>query len=101
MVCIDNRFLKLGSEIRIDRMHDVAVRAVGIFSRGHNDEISISCIDYLDVVDGEAVVEGYGHDRLHRTFLKEFSDFDVCDLHLFFSFRLMHSLYAERCENDY
>ena len=30
---------------------------------------------------GETVVEGDGYNRLHGSFLKKLSDFDVCDLH--------------------
>ena len=84
VICIDNCLLKSGSEIRVDGVDDVTVGAVGIFAGGHNDKISFSCVNDLDVVNGKAVVEGDGNDRFHRSFVKEFSDFDVCDLHFFF-----------------
>ena len=84
VVRIDHRLLKGGSEISVDGVHDIAVGSVGVFSRGHYDEVSLSCVDDLNVVYCETVVEGYGYDRLHRAFVKEFSDFNVCDLHLFF-----------------
>ena len=86
VICVDNRFLKLCAELRIDGVHDIAVCSVGIFSRGHNNEISISCVNDLYVVKREAVVESYGYDGLHRTLVEKLSDFDVGDLHWCTSF---------------
>ena len=86
MVGIDNCLLKCGSEVGVDGVDNVSVGAVGIFSRGHYDKISFSRIDNLDVVNGEAIVKGDRNDSLHRTFVEEFSDFDVGDLHNFVSF---------------
>ena len=90
VIGIDHTALYLGSEIRVDGMYDVAVGAVGIFAGGHNDKISVACVNYLDVVNRETVVKGDRNDRLHRAVLEEFSDFDVCNLHNF-SFRLLSS----------
>ena len=84
VVRIDNCLFKSCSEVGVDGMNDVTVGAVGILSGGHYDEISVACVDYLNVVNGETVVERYGYNRLHRSFIEEFSDFDVCDLHFFF-----------------
>ena len=86
MIGVDNRLLKRGSEVGVDRMNDVSVCSVGVLPRGHNDEISVSCINDLDVVHSETVVEGDGNDRLHGSLFKEFSDFNVRDLHLVRSF---------------
>ena len=86
VVCIYHRALYFGSEIRVYRVHDVTVASVGIFARGHNYEISFSSVDNLDVVNGEAIVKGDGYDSLHRPLVKEFSDFDVCNLHNLVSF---------------
>ena len=62
-------------------MHDIAVAAVGILSGGHYYEISFSRIYHLNVVNGEAIVEGHRYDCLHRSLVKEVPDFDVCYLH--------------------
>ena len=81
VVGIDNRFLKRRSEIRVYGVNYVAVGSVGILARGHNDKVSLSCVNYLNVVYCEAVVKGYGNDSLHRSFVEKLSDFDICDLH--------------------
>lgn len=86
MIRIDNSLLKLRSELRIDGVYDVTVGSVGVLSRGHNNEISLSCVNDLYVVEREAVVESYGNDGLHRALVKEFSDLDVGNLHLYSSF---------------
>ena len=82
VICVDNCLLELLSEFDVDRMNDITVGAVGIFSGGHNDEKSLSCINNLNVVYCKAVVKGYRDDGFHGALVKEFSDFDVCDLHL-------------------
>jgi hypothetical protein len=81
VVSIYYRLLELASELGIDWMNDIAVCSVGIFSLRHNYEVSVSRVYNLNVVYRETVVEGYRSDSLHRSFLKEFSDFDICDLH--------------------
>lgn len=86
VVGIDNCLLKLRSEVCIDGVHDIAVGSVRVLSRGHNNEISVPCINDLHVVKREAVVESYGYDGLHRTLVEKFSDFDVGDLHRCTSF---------------
>ena len=84
VVCIDYSFLESSSEIRVNGMHDIAIGSVGILSRGHYDKVSVSCVDHLYIVYCKTIVKGYGHYRLHRAFIEKFSDFDVCDLHVFF-----------------
>ena len=81
VICVDNRFLKVCSELSVDGMNDIAVCAVGILSRGHNDEESFTGINNLYVVNCKAIVERNRHNCLHRSLVKKFSDFDVCDLH--------------------
>ena len=86
VIGIDYTSLNLGSEVGVDGVYDVAVGSVGVLSRGHYDEVSVTRIDYLYVVNCETVVKGDRDDRLHRTLVEELSDFDVCDLHNLFSF---------------
>ena len=81
VVSIYNRFLKCRSEIGVYGVNYIAVSAVRILSRGHNDKESLACVDYLHVVNGKAIVKGYRNDSLHRSFVKKLSDFDVGDLH--------------------
>ena len=91
VIGIDYTSLDLGSEVGVDGVYDVAVCSVGILSRGHYDEVSVTGIDYLYVVNCETVVEGNRDDSLHRTLVEELSDFDVCDLHNMFSFPMWRS----------
>ena len=52
--------LKDTSELRVNRVNDVAVRAIGILAARHNDEEFVSGIDNLDVMHCESLtVKGY------------------------------------------
>ena len=84
VVSIYDSFLKRSSEVGVDGVYDVTVCAVGIFSRGHYDKVTVSRVDDLYVMNCKTIVKCYRYNSLHRAFVKEFSDFDVCDLHLFF-----------------
>jgi hypothetical protein len=62
-------------------VNDVAIGIIRILAGGHYDEKAFSCVNDLDIMNGQTIVEGDGNNRLHRAFIEEFADFDICDLH--------------------
>ena len=88
MICFDDGRFQGCAEFDIDGVHDVTVSTVGILAAGHNDEELFSCINDLDVVDCQCVIERHGNDSLHGALVKKLSDFDIGDGHwIFLSFR--------------
>ena len=81
LVGIDYGIFELGAELRVDGMNDVAVGAVGIFPAWHDNEIAVACMNDLDIVYGERVVEGNRDNGLHGALFKKLTDFDISDLH--------------------
>ena len=85
LVCTDDCAFKLVTCGFSDRVRNVVADSVGIGAAGHGDKQAI-CLDQLDFVDCEAIVNRYGGYCAELTAVKCFSEYDVCDVHFGVSF---------------
>ena len=65
-------------------MNDVAVGVIGVLAAGHDDEVLVTGVDDLNVVNGQLTVKGDRYDGLHGAVVEKLSDLDICDIHICF-----------------
>ena len=87
VIGFDDSSFQCRTELNVDRMDNITVRTVGVFSARHNDNELVSCINDLDIVNCQCMVKGDGDNGFHRSLVKKFSDFDVGNVHVAASFR--------------
>ena len=81
MIGYNDSLLQLSAELRVDGVSNVSVGFIGVLATGHYDEVLVACIDDLDVMYSQLMVEGDRNYGFHGAVIKKFSDLDICDLH--------------------